>query len=144
MRINITFYILALLLCVRCTSASAQLPTHASAGLANRIPQQKMMPLRRTYASYQSEYNNRFTMRSSTPAPATGIHPELLQSRRSYMETRQALVAKYPALQATTGIGYTHLDQGRALPLQQPYSFYQQQAQRSLHTAAEGRGNKNK
>jgi len=90
---------------------------------------QKIMPIHRTYASYQAEFNNRASIAGiAVNRHETAVNPDRLPTKRSYAMIQQGLMSRYPALQEKSSFSASVLQEKRVMPWQRSFLFYRQQA----------------
>ena len=90
---------------------------------------QKIMPIHRTYASYQAEFNNRASIAGiAVNRHETAVNPDRLPTKRSYAMIQQGLMSRYPELQQKSSFSASALQEKGVMPWQRSFLFYRQQA----------------
>jgi len=90
---------------------------------------QKIMPIHRTYASYQAEFNNRASIAGiAVNRHETAVNPDRLPTKRSYAMIQQGLMSRYPALQQKSSFSASVFQEKGIMPWQRSFLFYRQQA----------------
>ena len=96
---------------------------------AARTAPQKIMPVNRTYSSYQAEFSSRASLAGmAVNRHETAINPDRLPTKRSYAMIQQNLMLKYPALEQKSSFGASPYPEKGIMPWQRSFSFYRQQA----------------
>jgi len=119
--------LLALLCSLSCV-LNGQSGSAANIPAANTAPQ-KIMPLNRTYASYQAEFSNRASLAGmAVNRRETVLNPDRLPTKRSYAVIQQGLMSRYPALQQKSSFNASVFPEKGIMPWQRSFLFYRQQA----------------
>jgi len=120
--------LLALLCSLSCV-LNGQLSGSAANSPAARTASQKIMPVNRTYSSYQAEFSNRMSAAGiAANRRETTLNPDRLPTKRSYAMIQQGLMSRYPALQQKSSFNASVFQEKGIMPWQRSFLFYRQQA----------------
>ena len=120
---------LLVLLCSLSCVLNGQLSGSAANSPAARTAPQKIMPVNRTYSSYQAEFNNKASFAGiAVNRHETAVNPDRLPTKRSYAMIQQGLMSRYPALQQKSSFNASVFQEKGIMPWQRSFLFYRQQA----------------